>query len=233
LWQSCQWLFENDDDLQMILLPRRHPKSNRIESEQSSLAFKYHGRYQDEWDFDLAFARHFDENVLGFGLSRDVFEAIWRFDITATRLKEGNTVVSLITNMDYSWVWFERNFYGYLEYFRNGVGETEADRYPESALQTRLERGEVYTRGKDYLGTGIQIELTPLFNFYTSSIVNLHDKSGFFQIRGIYDLAEDLQLIAWLDVPYGEKGSEFGGIPVDDKYIAPGQRAYLRVTYYF
>ncbi len=230
-----QWLFENDDDLQMILLPRRHPKSNRIESEQSSLAFKYHGRYQEEWDFDLAFARHFDENVLGFGLSRDVFEAIWRFDVTATRLKEGNTAVSLITNMDYSWVWFERNFYGYIEYFRNGVGETEADRYlyPESALQTRLERGEVYTLGKDYLGTGIQIELTPLFNFYTSCIVNLHDNSGLFQIRGIYDLAEDLQLIAWLDVPYGEKGSEFGGIPIDDKYIAPGQRAYLRLTYYF
>jgi hypothetical protein len=228
-----QWLFENDDDLQMILLPRRNLKNNQIENEQSSLAFKYHGRYQKEWDFDFALARHFDESVLGFGLSKDVSEAIWRFDVTATHLKEGNTVVSLITNMDYSWVWFEHNFYGYIEYFHNGVGETQVDRYSELALQTRLERGEVYTRGKDYLGTGIQIELTPLFNFYTSSMINLYDQSGIFQIRGIYDLAQDLQLIAWLDIPYGDKGSEFGGIPIDDKYIAPGQRASIRLTYYF
>jgi hypothetical protein len=232
-----QWLFENEDDLQMILLPRRNLQNNQIESKQSTLAFKYHGRYQEIWEFDLLAARHFDENVFGFGLSRDILEAVWRFDVSATRLKKGTTTVSLITNIDYSWVWFERNFHGYIEYFRNGVGNAQADHYlsPEPALQARLERGEVYTRGRDYFGSGIQIELTPLFNFYTSWIANLHDNSGFFQIRGIYDWAEDLQLIAWFDRPYGDKDSEFGGIPIEgsDQYIAPGRRAYLRLTYYF
>ena len=142
----------------------------------------------------------------------------------------------MITNIDYSWIWFERNFHGYIEYFRNGVGNApDHYLYPDSALQARLERGEVYTRGRNYFGSGIQIELTPLFNFYTSWIANLHDNSGFFQIRGIYDWAEDLQLIAWFDMPYGDKSSEFGGIPIEgsDQYIAPGQRAYLRLTYYF
>lgn len=232
-----QWLFDSGDDLQMILLPRRNPDTNNIESEQSSFAFKYRGRYQEQWDFDLLAARHFDENILGIGLNKDILEALWRFDVSATRLKEGGTAVSLITNMDYSWVWFERNFYGFIEYFRNGVGKTQRAKYlaPDSALQTRLQRGEIYTQNRDYLGGGVQIELTPLFNFYTNLISNLHDSSGIFQIRGIYDWMENLQLIGWLDVPYGDEGTEFGGILIGDSggNLAPGQRVYLRLIYYF
>jgi hypothetical protein len=232
-----QWLFDSGDDLQMILLPRRNPDTEEVESDQSSLAFKYHGRYQEQWDFDLLAARHFDENVLGFGLSKDIFEALWRFDVSATRLKEGGTAVSLVTNMDYSYVWFEHNFYGFIEYFRNGVGETQRAKYlsPDPALQTRFQRGEVYTLGRDYLGGGVQIELTPLFNLYTNWIGNLHDSSGIFQIRGIYDWMENLQLIGWLDVPYGDKGTEFGGIQIGESggNIGPGRIVYLRLIYYF
>jgi len=231
-----QWLFDSGDDIQMILLPRRNLDTNDVESEESSFALKYHGRYQDEWDFDLLAARHFDENVFGFGISKDVLEALWRFDITATRLKEGGTAIALVTNMDYSWVWFERNFYGYIEYYRNGIGETQPSHYlsPDPALQARLQRGEAYTLGRDYFTSGVQIEITPLFNFYTSWLANLHDSSGMFQLRGIYDWAENLQLIGWLDLPYGETESEFGGIPINSsQYSAPGESVYLRLTYYF
>ncbi|MDM8560294.1 hypothetical protein [Candidatus Parabeggiatoa sp. HSG14] len=232
-----QWLFDSGDDLQMILLPRRNPDTNDVESEQSSFAFKYRGRYKEQWDFDLLGARHFDENVVGFGLTKDIFEALWRLDMSATRLKEGGTTVSLVTNMDYSWVLFKKNFYGFIEYFHNGVGETQTHKYisPESTLQTRLQRGEVYTLGRDYFSSGVQIELTPLFNFYTNWIANLHDNSGLFQIRGIYDWTENLQLIGWIDKPYGNEGTEFGGISIEgsDGYLAPGQRFYLRLIYYF
>jgi hypothetical protein len=232
-----QWLFNSGDDLQMILLPRRHPETNDVESEQSSLAFKYRGRYKEQWDFDLLAARHFDENVLGFGLTKDVLEALWRLDINATQLKEGGTTFSLITNMDYSWVWFEKNFYGFMEYFYNEVGETQTDKYfmPKPALQNRIQRGEVFTLGRDYFSNGVQIELTPLFNFYTIWIANLHDNSGIFQIRGIYDWTENLQLNAWIEQPYGNKGTEFGGMKIEEGngYLAPGQRFHLRLIYYF
>jgi len=232
-----QWLFENGHDIQMILLPRRNPKNDDVESEQSSLALKYRGRYQEQWEYDLLAARHFDENVLGFGLSRDIWEAIWRFNLSTTRLTEGGTAVSFITNMDYSWNWFEHNFYGYLEYFHNDIGATEAAHYltPDTAMQKRLQRGEVYTRSRDYLASGVQIELTPLVNFYTSWLSNLHDNSGLFQIRGIYDWAENIQLIGWLDLPYGSHNTEFGGLEIGNsgQYLAPGQRVYLRLSYYF
>lgn len=232
-----QWLFDSGNDLQTILLPRRDPATNDVESAQSSFAVKYHGRYDEQWDFDLLVARHFDENVFGFGLTKNVWEALWRLDVSATRLTEFGTALSLVTNMDYSWVWFERNFYGYIEYFHNSEGETQAANYtyPNSALQTRLQRGDVYTLGRDYFSSGVQIEVTPLFNFYTSWIANLHDSSGVFQIRGIYDWSDNLQLIGWLDIPYGNEGTEFGGIPVAESngYLGSGERAYLRLIYYF
>jgi hypothetical protein len=59
----------------------------------------------------------------------------------------------------------------------------------------------------------------------------LHDSSGIFQIRGIYDWMENVQLTGGLDLPYGDKGTEFGGIPVGGGYS--GERAYLRLSYYF
>jgi hypothetical protein len=44
----------------MILLPRRNIKTNQVDSDESSLAFKYHGKYWELWDIDLLAARHFD-----------------------------------------------------------------------------------------------------------------------------------------------------------------------------
>jgi hypothetical protein len=203
-----QWLFENGDDLQLILLPR-----NKIESE-SSFALKYRGTYQDEWNFDLIAARHFDENVFGLGLSKNILEAMWRFDMSLTQLKDGDTAISLVTNINYSWVWFEKNFSGFIEYYHNGIDGI--------ALQNRLERGELYTQGSDYLSQGIQIELHPLFNIHATWINNLEDNNGIFQIRGIYDWAENLQLVAWLDETYG-----------DTAEFAIDRQAYMRVIYYF
>ncbi len=231
-----QWLFDNGNDLQSIILPRRNIKTNKLESELSSFALKYQGNSTNIGNFDLIAARHFDENMLGFGISQDVWEAVWRFNLSVTELATENVVIALVTNIDYSWELFEHNFYGYLEYFYNELGETQAENYfyPNMALQNRLQLGEFYTRGQNYLAAGMQIEITPLFNIFTNLISNLHDNSLFFQIRGIYDWTENLQLITWLDFPVGEKDTEFGGMEVTESdYLSSETRAYLRLTYYF
>ena len=232
-----QWLFENGNDLQIILLPRCNPETDKVESEQTTLAFKYRGRYSEQWDFDVLAAHHFDENVLGLGLSRNIGEAMWRFDVNVTPLKQDDTAVSLVTNMDYSWTWFERNVYGYIEYFHNSLGETQPSQYLylNVALQTRLQRGEIYTLGRDYFASGLQIELTPLLNLYTHWISQLHDNSGLLQIQGTYDWLENLQWMSWLDIPYGEEGTEFGGVPIENNNgnSGLGRKIYIRLIYYF
>jgi hypothetical protein len=82
---------------------------------------------------------------------------------------------------------------------------------------------------------GVQVELSPLVNVYNGLILNLHDASGFYQLRGVYDYRQNLQLQAGINLPYGGHGSEYGGVAVapGGPVVAPATSAYLRSAYYF
>ncbi len=229
-----QWLFDSGNDLQAILLPRRDPNSHDVESDQSSVVFKYHG-IKAGFDYDLLTARHYDETLFGIGLAKDWHGAIWRIDVSVTELNDGGHATSLVTNLDRSWTWIGHNVYGYVEYFRNGVGEADKNyTTPNMDLLERISRGELYTLGRDYLAAGMQIELTPLLNLFPSMIWNLNDESLFFQLWATYDWKENFLITVGVNLPYGHRGTEFGGIPVggSDSFKAPGTEGYLRVSYF-
>ena len=230
-----QWLFDSGNDMQAILLPRREPGSNDVECDQSSFVFKYHGMNAG-FDYDLLTARHYDETLLGIGLAKDWHGAIWRFDVSVTKLNDGGHATSLVTTLDRSWTWIGHNIYGYIEYFRNGVGEADKNyTTPNTDLQERISRGELYNLGRDYLAAGMQIELSPLLNLFPSMIWNLNDESLFFQLWATYDWKENFLVTVGVNLPCGDRGTEFGGIPVggSDSFNAPGTEGYLRVSYFF
>jgi hypothetical protein len=231
-----QWLLDTQSDVQVIVLPRRNPTTNSVESDQSSYAMKYRTRAGD-WDIDLLGARHFDENLIGAGLARSLGGAVWRLDASYTDVSGGNGVFSLVTNLDYSWVWGGRNVYGYVEYFRNGVGEGDQSRYasPAISLSARIERGELFTLAHDYGVLGLQIEFTPLINLFNNLIWNLNDGSVFYQLRGIYDWKQNIQFMAGLNLPHGDRGDEYGGVPsgLPNAFATPGKSVYIRTGYFF
>ncbi len=231
-----QRLFASGADLQAIVLPRRNPASGRVEGDQSSYALKYRCQVSGA-DLNLLGAHHFGENLLGAGWVQNVGGAVWRTDVVVTELEMGGHATSAVTNADYSWTAFGRNWYGYVEYFRNGFGETNSANYltPNAELAARIGRGELYTLGRDYLAAGFRVESTPLVNIYAGLIRNLHDASGYFQPRIVYDWQENLQLMVGLSLPFGARGSEFGGIPVSTggPYITPAKTVYVRAGYYF
>lgn len=229
-----QWVLERGD-LQAIVVPRRDPATESVRADQSSAAAKLRTR-AGPYEMDLLAARHYDDGLGGVGLVRSVGGAVWRTDVTVADTAD-DTVYSLVTNLDYSWIGFGRNIYAYVEYYRNGFGESDRARYaqPNAALLARIERGELFTLGRDYLGLGLQVELTPLFNLYNNLVWNLNDGSGLWQVRGVYDWQQDLQLQAGLNAPFGERGDEFGGVPVPGAraFLSSGWSLYLRVAYYF
>ena len=231
-----QWLVGEKDDVQAMLAPRRDPATNRVEGNQSSYAFKFRSRLSG-FDLDLLAARHFAENLAGVGIVKSVGGAVWRLDVSYTDLETGGSATALVTNMDYSWIWGGKNVYGYAEYFRNGVGETDRANYvsPNVELSARLARGDLFTLARGYTALGLQIEFTPLFNMYTNLIVNLNDGSKFLQLRGVYDRQQDVQLMAGVNLPSGSHGTEYGGVPVAGMNVFAGSAmsAYLRVAYYF
>lgn len=231
-----QWTLAAGGDVQAILLPRRGAVTRDVEDEESTFAVKLRQRL-GAVDLDVLAARHYDENIAGLGVVRSVGGAVWRFDAAVTDVRGDGYVWSAVTNLDTSWTWGGRNVYGYIEYFHNGFGEARRADYvtPNDALAVRLARGELYTLARDYAAFGMQVELTPLFNLHASTIRNLNDASHIAQIRGVYDWQQNLQLMAGLDVPYGERGSEYGGIPLPGlaAYTAPGRTVYARLAYYY
>lgn len=230
-----QWLMESGDDVQVLAIARRNPETNSIQSNQSTYAGKWHTRFK-EIDSDLVVARHYGENFFGGGLALEIFEGIWRFDISVVELERGGKPVNIATNYDRSWIIAGTNVYAYLEYFRSGLGVSDGDySYLDPELLKRIDRGELFTFGRDYLTLGGRIELTPLVNFYPSSIFNLHDESGIVQLRLNYDFIENFLLITGVNLTWGPRGSEFGGIPIrdTDSFLTSPQSIYARVAYFF
>jgi hypothetical protein len=231
-----QWQWAGQGDVQLMLLPRRDPLTHDLDHEQASNAVKLHTR-TGLFDVDVLAARNYDQTLLGFGVVRSLGGAVWRLDALYTALPEQGHVWTLVTNLDYSWMLLGKNMYGFMEYYRNGFGSASESGYlaPDPELLARLARGEVFTVGRDYAVLGVQIELSPLVNAFANVIQNLNDASRYLQLRGTYDWRQDIQFMAGFNLPDGERGSEYGGLPtgIPGIWLAPGRSLYLRAVYYF
>lgn len=235
---SGRFAFADAGDLQLLYVPRREPDSRDLRWDQSSLAAKLHFA-AGTTEFDLLAGRHYEDTVLGAGAAGYWGSAAWRCDFTSTFLKDGadrDQYFSLAANMDYSWVWWGRNFYGFLEFFYSGLGN---DDYSAAAadrnLAERLARGELFTLGRAYFAGHLQVELHPLLNAYVTVINNAADPSGILQPRLVWDVTQNTQLIFGGALFYGAKGTEFGGFKIaglEGGTQAPDS-AFLWFSYFF
>ena len=106
-------------DLQLLYVFRRDPDTNNLEADRNSLAGLLHFAVGTT-EFDVMATRHYDDYVVGLGSTGILGGAAWRMDVTATFLDDGSgqntqNYISGVVNMDYSWTWCGKNFYGLLE----------------------------------------------------------------------------------------------------------------------
>jgi hypothetical protein len=225
-------------EVQVLYVPRRDPADHDVKWSQSSLAGKLHFAL-GMTEFDLMGASHYEDYVVGVGSTGYLGDTAWRMDATWTFLDEDSDssgYASFVANMDYSWVWWKKNFYGFLEFYFNGLGEDEySDVFTDADLIERIERGELFTVGRTYLTGLVQMEVHPLFSVYLSVINNLHDPSGIVQPRAIWNFAENFELTIGANVAYGSEDTEFGGIeiPGTNLLIKSPNSVYLWLSYYF
>ncbi|WP_455209915.1 hypothetical protein [Kaarinaea lacus] len=233
-----QWLFQSGDDLQAVLVPRRNLDTGKVDAENSSAAAKFHGFFAGK-EYDVLAAQHYDQTMLAIGLATDWRETVVRGDIIATHTKE-KIFTSAVANISYSWMWFNKNVSGFLEYFHNGFGQ-DANNYSPEALAAnpqlleRIQRGELYTLGKHYIGANISLETTPLTLLSTNLFVNIADPSALLQVVYNFDWRQNLTMFSGLSLPMGAAGSEFGGIPTGtaDVYYSSGNAVFLQLAYFF
>ncbi|UCD57240.1 MAG: hypothetical protein JSV16_15745 [Candidatus Hydrogenedentota bacterium] len=235
---STQFTVDRIGGFQFLYVPRRDPVDHDVEWDESSLAGKLHFA-RGTTEFDLMGARHFEDYVVGLGSAGYLGNTAWRVDATWTFLENGQDqdgYLSLVANMDYSWVWWQKNFYGFIEFYFNGLGEDDPeDAFTDPDIIERFARGELFTLGRAFLSGHVRIELHPLFNFYLTVINNLEDPSGIIQPRAIWDVTEDVQLTIGANVSYGEEGTEFGGVelPGTELLAKTPDSAFIWITYFF
>ncbi len=227
-------------DVQLLSVCRRDPTHRTVRWSQSSLAGKAHFAI-GMTEFDVMGGKNYEDYVVGVGSTAYLKDAACRIDASWTFLKGKNNLggfLSLVTNVDYSWIWWDRNIYGFLEFYYSGVGEARKDysnALTDPYISERVTRGELFVLGRFYLAGGLTVELHPLFTVYLTVINNVADPSGVVQPRAIYDLAEDLQITLGFNLLYGSTNTEYGGFPLADTdylFQAPDS-AYLWISYYF
>jgi hypothetical protein len=234
----AQYLFSNGDDVQAVAVVRRDPLNGKVENDQSSLAFKYHGFWAGT-EYDLLATRHYGQTVLALGFSGDLGGAVWRGDLVWNDTQTGS-VMTGVTGLTWSWVGAGHNWTGVAEYYYNGFGLTGGD-YSVAALAAdpellaRLARGELFNIGRHYLGVSVTLEATPLLNLTSNIFVNLADPSAYAQFVMSYDWKQDLQLLAALSFPIGPDGSEYGGMAAVQPglYVSTGPALFAQLAWYF
>jgi hypothetical protein len=159
--------------------------------------------------------------------------------MVATRVS-GDTTLQAVTNLSYSWNWFDRNMSGAIEYFYNGFGQRSGD-YDTFSLGSnpelvdRVTRGELFSIARNYLAGSVMIEMTPLWVLTPAVLANAGDPSALFQLVSNYSLSDNMTFLASLNVPLGPRGSEFGGIEsnVPNRFLAGGAGLFAQFAWYF
>ena len=205
----------NGFDLEVISVFRRDPLTGDKGLDQNSLAAMLHFTVGDK-NIDIMAARHFEDLVFGAGAVGYLGQAAWRFDVTGTSLDRASrgrsSYLSAVANLDYSWVWLDKNWYGYIELYYNGLSDNDyQDQFTDAAISDRIDRGELFALGRLYWSGQINLELHPLINLYLTSIVNLDDPSGIWLPRVVYDVSDDFRLTLQGAFNWGGSDTEYGG----------------------
>jgi hypothetical protein len=227
-----------DGGVQALAVGRRDPLTRNASVSASSFAALWQKR-AGPGEFALMGGWHYDEPVVGASVAGLFGAAAWRVDGTWVRVRPSgftatDDYISVMANLQYSWVWGGRNVFGFLEYHHNSLGRGD---YPgalvDPFLLTQISRQNVFLLGRDYAAASMQVEVHPLVNAFVSVIVNLRDPSGLVQPRLSWSATARMQVLAGLDVPLGRRGTEFGGFDPGDGLgttRAPTS-IYLRATW--
>ncbi len=229
-----------DMDVELIYVARRDPNTKDADFEQASVGGKLSFAATDDTGVDIILTRHYQDYIAGVGAAGYIGDAAWRLDVTGTLLNapsRGRTAyLSAVANVDYSWQWFNKNWYGYVELYYNGLSDADyADQFSDTAIAERIARGELYALGSLYWSGNINCEIHPLVNLYLTSIVNLNDPSGVWLPRIVYDMSDNLRLSLSGSFSWGAHNTEYGGydIPGYSFDQKPSDSVSVWLTRYF
>ena len=229
--------FDNLSDVQLVVVPRTG-ENDELDFDQSTYGLKTKFSC-DYGDLDVYLMKNYEDPVVGAGFSTYLGDGVVRSDITWTDLRddsEKGSFFSGVLNYDRSWTWSDRNWYGFIELYYNGLGEANPlEALQSQALVDRLARGEIFVTGRYYVDILLQYEAHPLVNLIATVIYNLEDNSFLFQPRMDWEISQSIDLLLGVNVAWGPEDSEFGELtdPQLGSGIGRPSQAYLVATFFF
>ena len=204
----AQYLRDNGHDLQAAAVFRRDPVTGERESDQGTVALKYHG-FAGEYEYDVLVGENIGDTVVGVGAVGSVGGAVWRGDLVVTDTDD-ETRVELVANLSYSWTWAGKNVSGAGEYYRSGDD-------------------------RDYVAGSLMVELTPLWTLTPTLIGNIDDPSALLQVVTQYSLGDNATFLGSLNLPLGGNGTEFGGpeTGIPGRYLSYDAGIFAQLAWYF
>jgi hypothetical protein len=233
-----QWLLDNGSDIQFVVVPHKRRSSADPDAGKTTAAV-FANLVGSSLQWSVLLARDHADSVLGIGASGALGGAAWNLEAIPTRLDDGGTRTSGLMNISQAGSFLHRNLTVFAEFYHNGFGERGND-YTVAQLNddlaARLDRGQLFVTGRDYLALGATWEWTPLLQVMPTLIANLHDHSALFDAQFNRSLTNNVSLKAGLRIPAGDKGSEFGGLESaaqSEFYLAQPAQGFLRLEAYF
>jgi len=228
----------SNTEVELIYVARRNPDTGKT-GDENSVGGKFYFS-TGGIEMDMMAARHYEDWVAGIGAVGYLGQAAWRCDVTYTLLDESSrgrsSYASAVANLDDSWIWLNKNWYGYIELYYNGLSDADyTDHFSDPALFQRLARGELFALGRFYASANINLEVHALVNVYLTPLVNLDDGSGIFMPRLVCDLSENIRMTFSGAFAWGEDNTEYGGfeIPGTSFSSRPENRISAWMTWYF
>ena len=234
----AQWLFENGSDLQFAYVPHRNRNTLDPDGNKDTTAL-YANLVSTQLQWNLLLAQDYADTVAGLNVSGPLAGTVWNLAIVPTRLESGTTYTSALANITLATTFLDRNLNSFAEFYHNGFGESGRD-YSLTGLNPelllRLQRGQVFVTGRDYLSVGATWDMTPLLQLIPTLIYNLRDHSSLFDTQLSYSLSNNVSLKAGLRLVFGGQGTEFGGLrylPGSPLYLAQSNQGFIRLDAYF
>lgn len=169
------------------------------------------------YDLSIMTGEFREDKVMGLDFAGNIGDSGFRGEGVFTDQKEGRDFSRIVLSWDYN---FQDSLYLLLEYLYNG-GNLGRD---ASHLNITAFSGEIVTRNRNFLASGIGYDLTPLARFDLYSIYDIDGGSLFFNPGIRYNILRDLDWVAGAQIFSGDEGSEYGPFP--DTY-------YTSLEWYF
>ncbi len=158
------------------------------------------------YDLSVILGEFREDRVMGLDFAGNIGDSGFRGEGVFTGQKEGKDFSRFVLSWDYN---FASSLYLLLEYLYNG-GNLGREASP---LSITAFSGEIVTRNRNFLASGIGYDLTPLARFDLYGIYDIDEGSLFLNPDVRYTILRDLDWVTGAQVFSGDGESEYGPFP--------------------